>query len=570
LLVHSLSFTILHGDLSVQHREDIRVSVNLSAESFPFDSLPQAGTGQRLLASKDPGLRELLPSNDLQWKEITEQRRLNPSLRDNDLLNEIVAMQEQWGGTKKSIENAHALKDPSTFCIVTGQQPGLLLGPMFTLYKVLTAIALANKVEAEVGGVRVVPVFWNESADSDLPEIDSTCLLDKEGNPSRFTLDLKNIPNGTAIGSLPIDLADLNNVTEWMSHALPGTEYLADILSMLGETYRESSRLSEWFNRSLHQLLRDSGLVIFESSQIQFKELTSPIWQRYLDEQGLLNTQLSKTEASLEAIGIPPRLKKQQEETGWFVVKNGIRAPIRFKEGNLEANGESISLKDLTANIATEVKPSAALRPLVQDLLLPNIATIVGPHEFEYHLQLQAVYEENEVFRPKVLSRFGGMIVESKVSRFLEESQLEPMDLLSPKRELEKRLCRNTDGQNIVSLIEQAREELAGLFDNLTPLVKDMGEDLLSPITKNERKMEDGLKSLEDLLVRRLSRQDDILRGRLERAKSSLFPEDNLQERVLSPFYFLIKYGPDFLDQLQRCVTDSLDSPTRFNLIRIS
>ena len=541
--------------------------VGLTRKSVSFNELPGLADGSHLLARGS--LDAIFPSNAPSTDNLVEKRKAFPCLLTSQHLELLAAQQAGWGASDLSIDNARALGHSNTFCVVTGQQPGLLLGPLFTLFKILTAVSMAKRIQNANQGIRVVPVFWNASADSDLEEVDTACLLNLDGQPSSFRLDMKHFEEGTTIASLPIETVEIDAICDWVQQTSPKTEFVSDILCMLQQTHRESKRYSEWFNRILHRLLPESGMVIFEGALVSTKASTRSIWTPYFQEQGRLLGLLERSENRLAKIGLGTRLRKWQEDTGWFIVRNGIRHAVQMRGESLYAQDERISSEWIAESDEIELKPGAALRPIVQDFLLPNLVTVVGPHELEYHAQLGPIYEDHGVSRPRIVHRFTGAIVEKKVSRFLENNQMEPQDLAKPQRELEKRLFRESKGQTLAHWKQRAHERIEDLFDELDGWIDELGEDLKAPVHKRRHKVLQQVDSLEDLLVRRASQRDKVLLGRLEKARTALFPENGLQERVLSPFTFMVKYGTEIVALLEESVSSNAAINTSFHFVYI-
>jgi len=545
------------------------MSLEFKVSSISHEEMPGVAAGVRSYVRDPSGFARLFPSNTLSWSELVSKRAaLLPKL-SRDLAVRISEQQSQWGAGKRSVANALDLYEEEIYCVVTGQQPGLVLGPLYTLFKILTTVGLAQEIERQVPEAKVVPIFWNASVDSDLSEIQPLCLIDRDGQPKSFQVDLTGLAEGTMISAIPSGRVVFSELEQWIKDQCFETDFLNDCLAMLRKTRSESTRLSEWFNRLLHKMLPDSGLVIIETALLETKSVSAPLWASYLCEPGLLYELLQESNSSLCSLGIEPRVTKRLEDSGWFLVQGGTRYPIRFKERELTVGSTRLDPTKVFSGADCELKPSAALRPILQDYLLPNLATVVGPHEFEYHAQLQSMYEYHNVLRPKVLLRFSGAIIESKVEKFLDEAGLSPHDLARPLRELEKRLFKEREGRGLSEWVQAAKEYLLERFAALGSDIEALGSDLASPVEKKQQRILQELDSLEDLLVRRASQRNEIIGNRLLRARSLLFPDDQWQERSLSPLYFLIKYGPEFLETLQRAIAESSsDEEYRFLTIQ--
>ena len=111
-------------------------------------------------------------------------RSLAPALHDA-----LVARNARLAPSPARERNLELLARPGTAAVVTGQQVGLFLGPLFTVYKAASAIVAARALTEETGRP-CVPVFWLQTEDHDLPEIDHCSCPAPAGAPLRVALEL--------------------------------------------------------------------------------------------------------------------------------------------------------------------------------------------------------------------------------------------------------------------------------------------------------------------------------------------------------------------------------------------
>ena len=226
-----------------------------------------------------PAIRHLPPRGQ---PRSGTRRRIR--VRDAELSAIIGKQLERRDAPVPAREAAARLADPRTVAIVTGQQAGLFGGPLYTLYKALTAAKLAARVTQE-HEVPAVAVFWVESEDHDWDEIASCFVLDAESRRRAITL-----PPPPGAGQTPIGLLkpgeEINTAIDQLAATLPPTEFTASIVEELRHAYRPGVSMADAFARWLERVLGTLGVIVFDCSDRAAKPLASGIFAQEVTHPG--------------------------------------------------------------------------------------------------------------------------------------------------------------------------------------------------------------------------------------------------------------------------------------------
>lgn len=122
-------------------------------------------------------------------RQRVEQVRLAAERRAPDALIEVLRQQQEMlpPSTRRQ-KNLEALSRPRTVAVLTGQQAGLFLGPLYSFYKAASAVAVARALEVE-SGVPCVPIFWLQTEDHDFVEINHCHVGGGGAQPLRLGLE---------------------------------------------------------------------------------------------------------------------------------------------------------------------------------------------------------------------------------------------------------------------------------------------------------------------------------------------------------------------------------------------
>lgn len=500
-----------------------------------------------------------------QWEHFDERapRRQAEILADRNYnrknLSEILHDQNRaLNADRAALTNCRRLVENNCLAVVTGQQVGLLGGPLFVLFKALHTVKLASEYEQELRQP-VVPIFWLELEDHDIDEVNRLTVLDAkhELHALKLAVDagagrrpVKSINLGEDIEKL---ISELENI--WMR-----TEFSEGLFSILRYCCTDEDNFGTSFAKIHSHLLSRFGLVLADPSHSSFKERSVPLFLREIEQPSVSLNEFAEHERKIIASGYDTQVKADKDVLSLFLMVEGSKNRLVSDDGGFKMRGTSIRLSrnelgDILEKNPTRLIPSVLLRPLVQDTLFPTLAYVAGPSEVSYFAQLKPLYKALDVPMPIVMPRPGGTILSSSAKKTMDKYNIELTELFQSRDSLIRRVRdvhMPTGAKQLFAGVKQEMEQaLSRLREGLDP--KDEG--FASAAETAERKIVYQLDKLEEKYKRSLERTNDVLSRQINRLANSIYPKGALQERILPIVHFLNLYGPGLIDK----IADSID-----------
>lgn len=372
--------------------------MNALAVRGRLDLVADQPLGRTMAAFVRPGdpYRALFPrlfDDPAAWQQGAAARRghvLPPGLGD-----ELARLHERLGAGEASRANVSALAAGRALCVVAGQQPGPLGGPLYSLHKVHAAIALARALTRALDQP-VVPVFWNATEDDDFDEIAGASWAGPELEPHHLALSRDAREEGRLVGSLPAGLAaPLWRAARGAWASLPGSARTARLLDTAARAAERDGDLGEVVSALFLAAFADDGLVVVDPRLPAFRAGARPLYARYLERRAIVRDGADLAGERAETLGEVRGFAPAQTEFALFAVTGDRRRRLAAHEGS-----------GALADPATALSPGALLRPIVQDFVLPALGLVAGPGEVAYLAQLPGAYEALEVPASIVVPRW--------------------------------------------------------------------------------------------------------------------------------------------------------------------
>jgi bacillithiol biosynthesis cysteine-adding enzyme BshC len=443
---------------------------------------------------------------------------------------------------------------PGALAVTTGQQPGLFTGPLYTVHKALSAVALARRLEAQWERP-VVPVFWLAGDDHDFAEASTAAWLSPDGAPASASLS----PRPPEAPLTPMYRQPLGpSVTpalEALAAGLPPSEFREATLAWLQRHYRPEATVAASFAAAMAELLEPFGVLCLDSTHPAAKRAIAPHLLRALREARALDDDLDRWS---EAQGMTAR-------TSGITVGDGaalVMLEASLGRDRLVQDGDTFvtrrsrerfdlgALERIAAEEPTRLSPNVLLRPVVESALLPTVAFLGGPGELRYLAVTPPIYHRLEIPRQRPLPRWSGVIVEPKVDRVLEKFGVSLSDLFAPPGVLEARLVRSQLPPEVGRALERLREALEDGYGAVEGAAADIDPTLARPAQALRQQAIAGTHEIEKKLVHHLKKRQETELGQLARARTAVLPGGKPQERVLTVAPFLSRYGPGLLVEL--------------------
>jgi bacillithiol synthase len=425
--------------------------------------------------------------------------------------------------------------------VTTGQQPGLFTGPLYTIYKALSAIALAQRLERD-RGVRVVPVFWVAGDDHDFAEANHAAFLNSTGDLARVVL--RERPADAPLLPLARERCggEIGRALEQLKSETPDSEFKADVMAWLAGAYRPDVTLADACAEALNALLGPRGLAVFRAYDRGPKQAAVP-WLL----QGLGTTlEDGYTPVFVEATQGRDRLRADRDG---FVTR---RSGERFTRADLER---------VARDAPERLSPNVLLRPVIEAALLPTVAYAAGPAELKYLPDAAPLYQLLGVASQASVPRWSGVIVEGRVEKLMERHGLDLTALDGKPGELEARLVRHELPPEAVATLTTLRHGIEEQYGRLLESVAKVDPTLERTVQSARNAALSGAQAIEKKLIASLKRlEGETLVRQIARARAAVYPEGQPQERVLTLASLLIRYGPGLLDALTREVARWADA----------
>jgi bacillithiol biosynthesis cysteine-adding enzyme BshC len=438
------------------------------------------------------------------------------------------------------------------FCVTTGQQPGLLTGPLFTIYKALTAIALAESLEALVKRP-VVPVFWVAGDDHDFAEANHVYLLGLDNEIDRVELRARDANDPLRpLYQEPLG-HDLSTVMDSLMTHTPDTEFRADVLGWLERHYRPDNDLATAFAGAVAELLGPLGLVVLRPTHAETKRVMVPHLLTALEHASALDAALAETAQDIERAG--QRAPVHVGDGASLVMIEGRlgrdRLVIDGSGFTARRSGESWDVDQLRRIAETEpmrLSPNVLLRPVVEAAILPTLAYVAGPGEAAYLPQCRPVYDRLGVVPQMPVPRWSGTIVEQRVQKVLDKYGI-TVEAFG-RGDIEARVAREDMPSEATAALSAITESLQAEYGRLENAAIEIDPTMKKPVQHARNSALSGVRSIEKRLVAHLKKHNEIVAQQLAKARHNLLPNGQPQERIFTVAPYLIRYGPAFLDEV--------------------
>lgn len=518
------------------------------------------GTRKRELAAEymsgSERVRVLYPfdARDLEsWRRIMDAR-VGARLRREGICAVLKVQNERFGCGVETFAGIERLGQGGTVVVATGQQVGLLTGPLYTMYKALTAIRLARRVEEQYG-CPTVPLFWMGSNDHDLEEVNHVDLA--VGDDRVETLTYRPSPAflGQPMSRVPVEAPFEEFIGEFEQY-LPDSAFKANLFEPIRASYSIGSTLSEGFGRMMAGLLHTYGLILLDPSDPELKRLMAPIFEVEIQHPLRSTALLNEAAGLLSSMGYTPQVEKTEDSTSlFFFDEEGLRRKLLFRDGGYQVEGMDLRMgpEELLAVLERapeRLDPNVALRPVVQDALLPTVAYVAGPGEIAYFAQLRAVYEFFGVQMPIFFPRARFVLVERKIQRIMDKYGLSVEDLSVGPDELFGRLVRDRFPEDLEQLFRDSTEDIGAILDRLGGPLTAFDPTLSGLVDSTKGRVAHQVNVLRNKALQAQRRASETLRGQIGRACAHIQPLGRPQERTFNIVPYLVSYGPDLIPRL--------------------
>jgi bacillithiol biosynthesis cysteine-adding enzyme BshC len=530
-------------------------SIGLRSGCLPFSAIPGQSKLFRDYLSNPASLRKYYPSAVKDHDEVAERvpEVLSNYTTDRAALCDILDSQNtEFDGSPTVSDNIARLRAADSVAILTGQQAGLFTGPLYTIYKALTAIRSAEKLRGL--GVNAVPVFWVATEDHDFEEVSNAFGVSTNGTLAGARFEAKDEQIGLPVGMIRVDGSIRSVVGKWLEE-LPSTEFSGELREHLVSAYSDRASLGSSFGKLLAGLLSKYGLVLFDPLDPRAKRLASPIYKAAVERSDEIVSALIARDRELESVGYHAQVLVEDDHLPlfWHDDDGRRRAIKRTPDGRFSVPGtrnesDTEQLVTCAESQPQRLSPGVMLRPVVQDFLFPTLCYFGGGAEISYFAQNSVVYQI--LGRPvtPIIHRQSFTIVEPKHARTMEKYRLEFQDLLIGFEKLLPKIVEQVIDPETPGLFDEVEEKMNTELGRLGQQLSKIDPTLVDNLATRRRKIIYHIGALRKKFQRARVEKDEVVNRQIRSMFTTLLPNGGLQERTLNFASFADRYGSNFID----------------------
>ncbi len=475
---------------------------------------------------------------------ISKIKLKNYSRNNRSKLIEILKKQySKINSSKKVKNNLSLLSKKNSVTITTGHQLSLMTGPLYFIYKIVSVIKLSIQLNNKKTGINYIPIFWLATEDHDFEEISSFYYKKKK-------ISWIQSQQG-AVGEITLDKLDCLRL--FIDEELGVSESSKSIKKMIEGSYLSSRTLSEATFKLVNSLFSNYGLIILDPNSKTLKEVMIPFFKNELFDQGCNKNVTIQIDKLRKDYDINYKSQVNPREINLFYLKKGerkriIRTKDGFKLSNSSKEFTSVSIEQELFENPQRFSPNVLMRPLFQEIILPNVSYIGGSAEITYWLELKTFFEYHKTPFPALLIRDSCLLLTSQISKKLYNLNISFNDLFKGKNFIEKNITINRSKINMD--LQFLKSKLESQFEYLEELVKKTDFSFVGAVKAQKAKQFKGIDKLEKRLLKAQKRlfENDIKNFII--IYDNLFPNEKLQERTENFFDYYDQIGDNFIPEL--------------------
>jgi len=480
---------------------------------------------------------------------------MNRSYNRQGLVDALELFHQKHRASIESQENMKKLRNEDTFVVIGGQQAGLLTGPLYTIHKIISIIQLAKKYEDEFN-ISVVPVFWIAGEDHDIDEINHIHTVDDHEVKKQTYYHKDN--HSFSATKTKLDQKEMKNWIQKIVKTFEETNYTNDLIDDLNKTLEESVTFVDFFAKLLFKLFAKEGLVLIDADDPNIRALEGLMFEDMVSKQDIVRSVLKDTKSKLIKAGYQETLQISEQSIHLFYHSKEGRQLLEVgeSEGIIQTKNKSYQftngeLLKLANEQPTLLSNNVVTRPIMQEYLFPTLAFVGGPGEIAYWAELKDIFEVFGLEMPPVFLRHMFTIFERNIVSSMEDFSLGIDESLQVSLEEKKNSwVKAQTSVDYKSVFDQSRKALLELHEPLQEVTKEVAPNLNDFSKKNYLKIEEQILLLERKIEESILIRHEEQIAKWNRIIHSISPNGRPQERVLNIYYYINKYGPDFVHQL--------------------
>ncbi|HEV8369143.1 MAG TPA: bacillithiol biosynthesis cysteine-adding enzyme BshC [Pyrinomonadaceae bacterium] len=533
----------------------------LRVETIPFERIPHQS---RLFLDylADPvALRDYYPAAVRFHHEL--QQRVPDVLAAHQVdrikvCDALEALNKRWGAGEETLKNIDLLRDADCVAVVSGQQAGLFTGPLYTVYKALSAVKLAGCLRQR--GNNAVPVFWIAAEDHDFAEVAKAEIIGRDCQLKHVDVLADLHREGEPVGQVRVD-ESITGVIDELFELLPASEFAADMKALVLNSWQPGRGFVDCFATMMTALLGSYGLIFLNPLDPELKKLAAPLYSSAARQAAEIASAIEQRSQQLESEGYHAQVMATANSFPLFLHdESGARHAVTRTEGGTYKAKESEreytaeELAQLALERPERFSPNVTLRAVVQDYLLPTLAYYGGSAEIAYFAQTAEVYRVLGRPATPILPRSSLTMIERHAGRLLEKYDLTLSDFFEGIDTVITRVVEKYLSADTAELFAKTEQNVNEELDRLRQELETIDPTLASALDTGRKKINYQLEGLRTRFVRAQMTRDEALHRQLQRAADQLYPNKELQERHINITSLLARHGTYVIEWIYNAI----------------
>ncbi|TCT26879.1 bacillithiol biosynthesis cysteine-adding enzyme BshC [Melghiribacillus thermohalophilus] len=475
------------------------------------------------------------------------------SYKRNDLADILKTANEKWGAPAKTLQNIERLRDDRTVVVVGGQQAGLLTGPLYTIYKMITVILLAQQYERSLK-VPVVPVFWIAGEDHDFDEVNHIMMPEKN-RMKKYKIGQVQTRK-QPVSSIKLDQDQASSWLKRLFQKLDETPYTKELYDQLQELLNESETMVDYFSKIVFHLF-SQGIVLLDSNDPDLRRLETDYFIHMIEHREEIATGVTEAIYKNAREGYFISLDCNPNDAHLFYLKDGERILLqvdgegRFVGKNQECVLTKEELKQRVVQNPSCFSNNVVTRPVMQEYLLPVLAFVVGPGEVSYCSALKPAFESLHLTMPPVIPRISFTIIDRRTEKWLRQLGLNSLHAVTEGVAEDKLIwLKKQISPPVETMVDHLKLTIEKAHRPLKELARDIQADLGEIAEKNLFHIFQQIDYLEQRIFHEQKVKHERTLQKFDWLEVMLHPEGGLQERSWNILYFLNHYGKDWINEI--------------------
>lgn len=523
------------------------------------ENIPQANAFSTAYLQNDAAVASFFHYSPYQQESYVERLKelRERSFPRHELVEVIKQSQQKWGSlTVESEKQLERLAKKDSVVVIGGQQAGLLLGPLYTLYKAITIIQVAKQQEEQLG-IPVIPIFWIAGEDHDFQEINHVYIPRREGAyvDKHSVNDHEQRKLSASHHLLPKD-----EVREWLNHyfsELPHTEFSDSLYQSMERMLQDSETYVDFFAKIMSTFFAKYGLLLIDSADRSFRELQTDVFLRIIENYDDIDLHVRQSMTNMQELNYTPQVTVGENPALLFIYENEERLLIEKVDGHFQTKNEQYqysveSLKGIAQKTPWKLSNNVITRPFMQESLFPTLAFVSGPGEIAYWALYKSYFEQFELKLPVMVPRTSITLIEKPIAKVLMKREVALSAVFNDFQAYRQQWLKEQDNLGLEQSFEEVKDQLTKIYqpvldkiESIEPGLKQLGE-------KNRNKIIEQIEYLEKRSISAQTAQHDAALRQFDKLEQALIPQGSWQERIYNPFTFFNKHGMLLMEKLMQ------------------